>query len=169
MYCENPCKICFVSQTQSRKWHIGGILMQNSMNGMQQINQCRQIVQHLIQQTQQSSQQYRQMLQQEQHNIQMLQQILAHEQQAAQTIQLALNGHDAAIQQCQQVANMCNQLQQELTGQSTVSHSFTGGQASMGQSTMGQTAIGGQAIHSVPSNLLHNQASSYTSNNMYQQ
>ncbi|PRR87167.1 hypothetical protein [Bacillus atrophaeus] len=80
------------------------------------------IIQQLIQQTQQSSNQYRQMLHQEQQNIQMLQQILTHEQQAAHTIQQALQGHDLAIQKCQQIVNMCNQMQQELNGQTSVMH-----------------------------------------------
>jgi methylthioribose-1-phosphate isomerase len=97
-------------------------LMHNTQHGLQQLNQCRQTAQQLIQQTQQSSNQYRQMLHQEQQNIQMLQQILTHEQQAAHTIQQALQGHDLAIQKCQQIVNMCNQMQQELNGQTSVMH-----------------------------------------------
>ncbi|MBR0008899.1 MULTISPECIES: hypothetical protein [Bacillus] len=56
--------------------------MHNTQHGLQQLNQCRQTAQQLIQQ--------------------------------------ALHGHDMAIQKCQQVVNMCNQMQQELTGQSSV-------------------------------------------------
>ncbi|WP_186580631.1 hypothetical protein [Aquibacillus kalidii] len=99
--------------------------------GVQQLNQCRQTVQQLINQTQQSSHQYRQMLHQEHSNIQMLQQILSHEQQAAQVIQNALKEHENAIQQCQQVLNICNQIQQEVTGQQTsmVNPSMQGFQA----------------------------------------
>ncbi|MBY8911949.1 hypothetical protein KY305_04130 [Bacillus sp. YC2] len=91
-------------------------MYQNQYSG-NQLNQCRQTAQQLIQQTQQSSNQYKQMLQQEQQNIQILQQVLNHEQHAVHTIQQALQGHEMAIQKCQQIVNMCNQLQHEVSGQ----------------------------------------------------
>ncbi|QDF50661.1 YxeD [Bacillus velezensis] len=91
------------------------MMYQNQYSG-NQLQQCRQTAQQLIQQTQQSSQQYKQMLQQEQQNIQMLQQMLNHEQHAVHTIQQALQGHELAIHKCQQIVNVCNQLQQEVSG-----------------------------------------------------
>jgi uncharacterized phage infection (PIP) family protein YhgE len=93
--------------------------MHTTQHGIQQANQCRQIAQQLIQQTQQSNQQYRQMLQQEQQNIQMLEQLLQREKQAAQTIEHSFHGHELAIQRCQEVVNICNQMQHEITGAST--------------------------------------------------
>ena len=99
--------------------------MHNTQHSMQQLNQTRQLAQQLIQQTQQGSQQYRMMLQQEQQNIQMLEQLLHREKQAAQYIEQSLQNHDLAIQRCQEVVNMCNQMQHELTGTQT-SHTFTG-------------------------------------------
>lgn len=94
------------------------MMYQNQYSG-NQLQQCRQTAQQLIQQTQQSSQQYKQMLQQEQQNIQMLQQMLNHEQHAVHTIQQTLQGHEMAIQKCQQIVNVCNQLQQEVSGHLT--------------------------------------------------
>jgi DNA-binding protein H-NS len=59
------------------------------------------------------------MLHQEQQNIQMLEQILQREKQAAQTIEQSLHGHELAIQRCQEVVNICNQMQHEVIGAST--------------------------------------------------
>lgn len=84
--------------------------------GVQQAGQARQLAQQLIQQTQQGSQQYRMMLQQEQQNIQMLEQILQREKQAAQLIEQSLHSHELAIQRCQEVVNICNQMEGQLTG-----------------------------------------------------
>ncbi len=98
-------------------------------NGFQQANEARQIAQQLIQQTQQGSQQYRVMLQQERQNVQMLEQILQREKQAVQVIEQSLYNHEVAINRCQDVINICNQLQQGITGNTT-----TGFQAPIQQS-----------------------------------
>jgi paraquat-inducible protein B len=98
------------------KISMGADGMHTAQHGIQQINQARQIAQQLIQQTQQGSQQYRMMLQQEQQNIQMLEQILQREKQAVHSIEQSLQNHHLAIQRCQEVINVCNQMQQELTG-----------------------------------------------------
>ncbi|MBG9550547.1 hypothetical protein HUN92_14125 [Bacillus firmus] len=91
--------------------------MHTVQHGVQQAGQARQLAQQLIQQTQQGSQQYRMMLQQEQQNIQMLEQILQREKQAAQLIEQSLHSHELAIQLCcQEVVNICNQMQGQLTG-----------------------------------------------------
>ncbi|WP_174733721.1 hypothetical protein [Mesobacillus harenae] len=95
--------------------------MMNTNQGMQQLNECRQIAQQLIQQTQQSNQQYRQMIQQEQQNVQMLQQMEHRERQAAQYLQQSLQYHESAIQKCQQMINAINQLEQGMGHQSGVS------------------------------------------------
>ncbi|MFD1739050.1 hypothetical protein ACFSCX_21305 [Bacillus salitolerans] len=105
--------------------------MHTTQHGVQQVNHTRQIAQQLLHQTQQGSQQYRMMLQQEQQNIQMLEQILQREKQAAQLIQQSLNDHDLAIQRCQEVVNICNQMQQDLVG--------TGFQSTIGTFQPGQT------------------------------
>lgn len=103
--------------------------MYNNQNGFQQANEARQIAQQLIQQTQQGSQQYRMMLQQERQNVQMLEQILQREKQAVQSLEQSLNNHDIAINRCQEVIEICNQLQQGITGNAT-----TGYQAPIQQS-----------------------------------
>jgi paraquat-inducible protein B len=90
--------------------------MHTQQHGIQQVNQARQITQQLINQTQQGNQMYRTMLQQEEQNIQMLEQILQREKQAVQLIQQSLQGHQVAIQRCQEVMNICNQMEHELTG-----------------------------------------------------
>lgn len=104
--------------------------MNTMINGIQQINECRQLAQQLIAQTQQGSQQYRQMLQQEQQNAQMLEQLVQRERVAVQNIQRSLEQHDLAIRKCQDVINVCNQLQQGISGQmgmqETFSHQGTG-------------------------------------------
>jgi hypothetical protein len=124
-------KVCFRGWVQAIRGTsfpnyipLGGIIMHTAQHGLQQANQCRQIAQQLIQQTQQSNQQYRQMLHQEQQNIQMLEQILQREKQAAQVIEHSLHGHELAIQRCQEVVNICNQIQHELTGSSTAAFGF---------------------------------------------
>lgn len=89
--------------------------MHTTQHGFQQANQTRQIAQQLIQQTQQGSQQYRMMLQKEQQNVQMLEQMLQRERQAVQMIEQSLHNHEIAIQRCQEVVNICNQLEQGLT------------------------------------------------------
>jgi hypothetical protein len=91
--------------------------MHTPQHGIQQINQARQTAQQLINQTQQGNHQYQMMLNSEQQNIQMLEQILNREKQAAQMIQQSLQSHETAIQRCQEVINLCNQMQQELSGQ----------------------------------------------------
>ncbi|WP_079508983.1 hypothetical protein [Mesobacillus jeotgali] len=98
--------------------------MHTTQHGLQQVNQTRQIAQQLIQQTQQGSQQYRMMLQQEQQNIQILEQLLQREKQAAQTIELSLHNHDLAINRCQEVVNLCNQMANELSGNTASPYGF---------------------------------------------
>lgn len=112
---------CFITLEQNMKgtsiplFHFtGDKAMHTTQHGLQQINQTRQIAQQLIQQTQQASHQYRIMLQQEQQNIQMLEQILQREKQAAQVIEQSLQKHDLAINRCQDVVELCNQMQQDL-------------------------------------------------------
>ncbi|MFE8699551.1 hypothetical protein ACFYKX_02820 [Cytobacillus sp. FJAT-54145] len=96
--------------------------MHTTQHGIQQINQCRQMAQQLIHQTEQGNQKYRQMLQQEQQNVQVLEQILQSERQAVQSIQQSLQDHQTAIQRCQEIIQVCNQMQQELTGQTTMNN-----------------------------------------------
>ncbi|MCT8138103.1 hypothetical protein H1D32_10260 [Anaerobacillus sp. CMMVII] len=93
--------------------------MNMSTQGFQEINECRQYAQQLIQQTQQGSQQYQQMLQQEQQNVQMLEQMIQRERQAVQYIQHSLQGHEQAIRQCQQIIQTCNHLENELRSQTS--------------------------------------------------
>lgn len=90
--------------------------MHTIQHGIQQAQQCRQIAQQLIQQTQQGNQQYRQMLQMEQQNVQMLEQMLQREKQAVQNIEQSLRGHELAIQRCQEIVNICDQMQHTVTG-----------------------------------------------------
>lgn len=96
----------------------------NNSNSVQQINQSRQIAQQLIQQTQQASMVYRQLMQQEQQNAQMLDHLQNREKQAVKTIEQALIGHDQAIQRCQEVINLCNQLEQGVTSQLHTQHTM---------------------------------------------
>jgi len=103
--------------------------MHTQQHGLQQVNQTRQLAQQLINQTQQGSQQYRMMLHQEQQNIQMLEQILQREKQAAQLLQQSLQNHELAIQRCQEVVNICNQMQNEL---SNMPNTFTTGVSHQG-------------------------------------
>ncbi|TGU67765.1 AMP-dependent synthetase and ligase, partial [Mesorhizobium sp. M00.F.Ca.ET.186.01.1.1] len=81
----------------------------NNSQIAQQLAKCEQLIAQLIQQTQQASVQYQQLLQQEQKNAMALEQIAQREHQAAHMIQTALQGHDIAIQQMQQIANICRQ------------------------------------------------------------
>ena len=81
------------------------------------INQCRQMAQQLIQQTQQGNQIYNHMLQQEQQNAQMLEQLVKRERQTAQYIQQNMQSHENAIQKCEELIAVCNQMERELTGQ----------------------------------------------------
>ncbi|WP_026584311.1 hypothetical protein [Bacillus sp. J33] len=113
--------------------------MHTTQHGLQQAGQARQLAQQLIQQTQQGSQQYRMMLQQEQQNIQMLEQILQREKQAAQLIEQSLHSHELAIQRCQEVVNICNQMQGQLTGQGMAEGSFTAIQQPYGNQNQFQT------------------------------
>jgi paraquat-inducible protein B len=99
--------------------------MNTMTTGIQQINECRQLAQQLINQTQQGSQQYHQMLQQEQQNAQMLEQLVQRERLAAQNIQRSLEQHDLAIRKCQEVINVCNQLQQAISGQLGIHQTFS--------------------------------------------
>ncbi|MDZ5471615.1 hypothetical protein SM124_07620 [Bacillus sp. 31A1R] len=85
------------------------------------INECRQLAQQLINQTEQGNQQYRQMLQQEQQNAQMLEQLVQRERQAAQYLQQSLQNHHIAIQRCQEVINLCNQMEQQMSTQMGIS------------------------------------------------
>lgn len=101
-----------------------GSLMNTMTNGIQQINECRQLAQQLITQTQQGSQQYRQMLQQEQQNAQMLEQLVQRERLAVQNLQRSLEQHDLAIRKCQEVINVCNQIQQGISGQMGMQQTF---------------------------------------------
>ncbi|WP_078548448.1 hypothetical protein [Litchfieldia alkalitelluris] len=86
-------------------------------SGIQQINQCRQVAQQLIQQTQQANGMYKQMLQREQQNATTLEQMAQRERQAVQMIEQSLHGHEMAIQRCQEVINLCNQMEQQLSHQ----------------------------------------------------
>jgi paraquat-inducible protein B len=92
--------------------------MHTIQHGIQQAQQCRQIAQQLIQQTQQGNQQYRQMIQQEQQNVQMLEQILQREKQAVHNLEQSLRSHEVAIQRCQEIVNICDQMQHSVTGAS---------------------------------------------------
>lgn len=118
--------------------------MHTTQHGLQQVNQCSQIAQQLIQQTQQGNQQYRQMLHQEQQNIHMLEQVLQREKQATQLIEQSLQGHELAIQRCQEVVNICNQIQQELSGSSSTGYGF---QATMHQPINTQQQLQGQTFN----------------------
>jgi paraquat-inducible protein B len=123
--------------------------MHTTQHGIQQISQARQIAQQLIQQTQQGNQQYRMMLQQEQQNIQMLEQILQREKQAVHSIEQSLQNHHLAIQRCQEVVNVCNQMQQELTS-NVGSYGNQGHQTFMNQNQgyfQPQSHFGGQTFH----------------------
>ena len=78
----------------------------------QQVAQCQQLINDLIQQTHQSSATYQQMIQQEQQNAQRLEELAQRERQAVQMIQSVLQGHQTAIQRLQQAAQICSQLEQ---------------------------------------------------------
>jgi hypothetical protein len=80
----------------------------------QQINECQRVIDQLIQQTRQASSQYEQMLQQEQQNAQMLEQLAQRERMSTQLIQQALRGHQLAIQQMNQVSQICTQMEQRM-------------------------------------------------------
>ncbi|AND39936.1 MULTISPECIES: hypothetical protein [Cytobacillus] len=113
--------------------------MHTTQHGVQQANQARQLAQQLIQQTQQGSQQYRMMMLQEQQNIQMLEQILQREKQAAQLIEQSLQSHDLAIQRCQEVVHICNQMQGQLTGQEMAGGSLSAMQQPFNSQSQFQT------------------------------
>ncbi|OBZ17716.1 AMP-dependent synthetase and ligase [Bacillus sp. FJAT-26390] len=86
----------------------------------QQIAHAEQLIQQLVNQTQQASGQYQQLLNQELNNAKLLEQIAQREQQAAHIIQTALQGHQTALQQLQQISNICNQISHEQTTNSQV-------------------------------------------------
>lgn len=88
--------------------------MYQNQNISSQINQCEQILSQLMGQTQQASQMYQQMLQQEQQNAIVLEQLVQKERQAAQIIQSALQGHQIAMQQMDQISQICRSLEQNL-------------------------------------------------------
>lgn len=88
-------------------------------NSISQLNQIESTVQQLIQQTQQATTQYQQLLKQEQENAALLQQIAQREHQAAHIIQTALQGHHTAIQQLNNITNLCHQVSQWTTTQNT--------------------------------------------------
>lgn len=95
----------------------GGKIMERMQQHISMhINQCRQMAQQLIQQTQQGNQMYNHMLQQEQRNAQMLEQLVQRERQAAQFIQQNLRSHEYSIQKCQELIEVCNQMERELVG-----------------------------------------------------
>lgn len=99
--------------------NIRGHVM-NTQISFQLANQAKQITEQIIQQTQQGSQQYSMMLQQVQQNVQLLEQILQREKQAVHIIEQSLHNHELAIQRCQEVAHICNQMQNGLTGTNTI-------------------------------------------------
>jgi sulfur relay (sulfurtransferase) complex TusBCD TusD component (DsrE family) len=108
--------------------------MHTPQHGLQQANQARQIAQQLMQQTQQGTQQYRMMLQQEQQNVQVLEQMLQREKQAVQVLEQSIQNHNIAINRCQEVMNICTQMERELAGQM----SSIGMQTSMRQPVFAQ-------------------------------
>ncbi|AGK53830.1 hypothetical protein [Bacillus sp. 1NLA3E] len=60
---------------------------------------------------------YNHMLQQEQRNAQMLEQLVQRERQTAQFIQQNLQSHEKSIQKCQELIEVCNQMEREFVGQ----------------------------------------------------
>ncbi|PWW05111.1 hypothetical protein DFQ01_10594 [Paenibacillus cellulosilyticus] len=89
----------------------------NNQSFNQSLQQAEHLVQQLVQQTQQASQNYQQLLQQEQQNAQRLEELAQREQRAAQVIQTALQGHQTAIQQLNQIASLCRQVEQSIQSQ----------------------------------------------------
>ncbi|KAF6562441.1 hypothetical protein G9G63_18255 [Paenibacillus sp. EKM202P] len=88
--------------------------MFNNMAPQQQIHQCEQIIQQLVQQTQQGTAMYQQLLQQEQQNASSLESLMQRERNAAQMIQTAIQDHQKAMQQYQQVIQLCSQLENTI-------------------------------------------------------
>lgn len=85
-------------------------LFSNSQSLSTQLAQCEQLIHQMVQQTQQASVKYQQLLLQEQRNAEQLEQLAQRERQAAHIIQTALQGHQTALQQLQQISNLCNQM-----------------------------------------------------------
>jgi hypothetical protein len=94
--------------------------MYQNQNLSSQINQCQNIIQQLMNQTQQTSQMYQQMLQQEQQNATRLEELAQREQKSTQTIQNALHGHQLAMQQMQQLTQICKQLEQSVLSNNNI-------------------------------------------------
>ncbi|MEC0236812.1 hypothetical protein P4H71_21060 [Paenibacillus kribbensis] len=92
--------------------------MYNTMGPQQQLHQCEQIMQQLVQQTQQGTAMYQQLLQQEQQNASSLESLVQRERNAAQMIQTAIQHHQQAMQQYQQVIQLCNQLENTIRSSS---------------------------------------------------
>ncbi|KJD45668.1 hypothetical protein [Paenibacillus terrae] len=90
----------------------------NTMAPQQQLRQCEQIMQQLVQQTQQGTAMYQQLLQQEQQNASNLEDLVQRERNAAQMIQTAIQHHQQAVQQCQQVIQLCSQLENTIRSSS---------------------------------------------------
>lgn len=92
--------------------------MYNNMAPQQQLHQCEQIMQQLVQQTQQGTAMYQQLLQQEQQNAASLEDLVQRERHAAQMIQTAIQHHQQALQQYQQVIHLCSQLENTMRSSS---------------------------------------------------
>lgn len=90
----------------------------NTMAPQQQLRQCEQIMQQLVQQTQQGTTMYQQLLQQEQQNASSLENLVQRERNAAQMIQHAIQHHQQAIQQYHQVIQLCSQLENSIRSSS---------------------------------------------------
>jgi regulator of sigma D len=109
------------------------MIMYNTMGPQQQLHQCEQIMQQLVQQTQQGTAMYQQLLQQEQQNASSLENLVQRERNAAQMIQTAIQHHQQAVQQCQQVIQLCNQLENTIRSSNQMGQSFPQHMGTTGQ------------------------------------
>lgn len=125
----------------------------NTMAPQQQLRQCEQIMQQLIQQTQQGTTMYQQLLQQEQQNASSLENLVQRERNAAQMIQTAIQHHQQAMQQCHQVIQLCSQLENSIRSSSQMTQPGFGDNYASRSMQPSSYGTGSNMNHSFPQHM----------------
>ncbi|ADM68527.1 hypothetical protein GMA19_00677 [Paenibacillus polymyxa E681] len=127
--------------------------MYNNMAPQQQLHQCEQIMQQLVQQTQQGTAMYQQLLQQEQQNASSLESLVQRERSAAQMIQTAIQHHQQAMQQYQQVIQLCSQLENSIRSSSQMTQPGFGDSYASRSMQPSSYNAGSHMNHSIPQHM----------------
>ncbi|WP_225999721.1 hypothetical protein [Paenibacillus sp. BJ-4] len=140
--------------------------MYSSMAPQQQLHQCEQIIQQLVQQTQQGTAMYQQLLQQEQQNASSLESLVQRERNAAQMIQTAIQDHQKAMQQYQQVIQLCSQLENTIRSSSQMTQPGFGDNYASRSMQPSSYGPGSHMSHSFPQHMGTSGQQYATSGNM---